>query len=64
MQNIIHKYQYYPIGVNAFNSILTASVPALMMAGGGNNKFTIPQLCSCIKVSIVCFNKGMSSVCF
>jgi len=43
MQNIKHKYQYYPVRVKAVNSIFTASIPALMMAGGGENIFTIPN---------------------
>jgi hypothetical protein len=35
MQNIKHKYKYNPVIVNAVNSILTTSIPALMMAKGG-----------------------------
>jgi hypothetical protein len=67
MQNIKHKYQYYPVRVDAVNSIFTASIPALMMAGGGENMFTLPQyvallnLCTSTKalVQYFFFNKSV-----
>jgi len=37
------KHEDYPVKVNVVNSIFTASIPALMMAGGGGGLFTIPQ---------------------